>query len=789
MKQISLFVSILICIGLLFIGCGKKGDPIVPVIPRPLPVQGLSANVDSEGITLSWTPPTVYDTEKPLELNDIESFVIHRKTEAPMTKGWDFATTNEGWSAVGKTEPIKHHKGVLRTTSPQTKLFVHSQDQLGITAEQNRYLRLKLWTKNARQGYIGFITNEDTNWDIDANLEFYPAVYTSYLRYQQAFANVKLKAFSIPVSTSNTAQEYIIDMGTVPTWKGTVKQIGILLRNEQPDLVKAELGLDRVEFVTTLTEQASPYHIPPWLFLEDAEGWSAAQAEQILFGAYKGVLYAQGAEPLLLLSAPGQTLEVTPSLQVQIRMQVTAGQIAYLWLRRDEDDPIPDIHSLTEFSAPANVQGASSSQLIPFPLPQTTGVHINTLNIGEFLVAADRLAIEKSDAETMLRTTTPSGEKAEAEEEKTTSAPIVQVGLIFPRLEIPGKRQVLIDFLDIFSSESALRNVERQVIPRWSQPTLPTPAEVERQLQARQKAQDPEFFIPYAQLPAEKKFPPGTSVKLAEVSPKHPEPAILKAGTFYLKDTGEFIGADDEETPAPLDYEARYTYQVDIITDNNQTSEQSSTVTVDFFKIPQNPSRLQATPGDETITLDWKRPVYTIDGHKIRHLSGYSIFRSLQGREFPTIPLTTVPANALSFTDKNLTNGIRYYYALQSIASTVSEVRNPKLSEAVEAIPVDNIAPQAPTDLVGVYLGEVVKLYWDQKHPKDFGGFHVYRSEQADGQYSRVTGLPVSTAFYEDADIEPQTRYYYQVTAIDDESPPNESKRSEMAVVDTFPLD
>ena len=95
-------IVIMICVCFILSGCGKKGDPIVPVIPRPLPVQALSASVDREGITLSWEAPIEYDTEKTLELKDIKTFVIHRRTEAPMSKGWNFTTTNEGWSAVGK---------------------------------------------------------------------------------------------------------------------------------------------------------------------------------------------------------------------------------------------------------------------------------------------------------------------------------------------------------------------------------------------------------------------------------------------------------------------------------------------------------------------------------------------------------------------------------------------------------------------------------------------------------------------------------------------------------------
>ncbi len=205
-----------------------------------------------------------------------------------------------------------------------------------------------------------------------------------------------------------------------------------------------------------------------------------------------------------------------------------------------------------------------------------------------------------------------------------------------------------------------------------------------------------------------------------------------------------------EQTPLPLDYETRYTYQIDVIDHKGRKNEQLSTVTVDFFRIPQHPQRLQAIPGDEKITLTWERPVLTVDGYKIRQLNGYQIFRSLESGVFPEIPLTRLPANTTTFTDTNLSNGVTYYYTIQSVASTISKSTSPEISAEVSAIPFDNIAPDAPENVVGVYLGNVVKLYWSQKQARDFGGFYLYRAETAEGGFIRITREPVLTASYHD---------------------------------------
>lgn len=749
----------------MLIGCGKKGDPLEPVAPLPLPVQGITASVDPQGITLAWTPPTEYNTGKQLAPGDIKTFIVSRKTEAPVNKGWRFTTSNEGWSAVGKTTPIKHHKGVLRTTSTQARLFVRSQDALALPAEQYRYIRLKLWSRNARQGYIAFITDTDTTWNTDNSLEFYPAVHTSYYSYQNAFGALKLKSFLINSPALDTAQDYVIDMSTVPTWKGSIKQIGILLQNEHPEVTEieqneqpeaaeieqnaqseateVELGLDRVEFMPAVAQPISSYQTPPWLFLEDTEGWTSPQADHLLPEAHNGVLYAQGIMPIMLLSAPGQTIQVNAPLRAQIRMQVTAGHIAYLWLQKNADGKIPDFQNISNVSSPA-----IPSELIPIPLSKTSDFHVYTINIGELLLA-----------------------------ETIPTAMVSQIGLFFPPIDVSQKRHILIDYIDISSSIA-------DAAP-WTQYALPTPAELEQWGQTRKIEQDPEFFIPYADLPAEEETTPVTSIKLVEISPKHPEPARLEEGRFFLKDTGEFLV---EDTPAPLNYEDRYTYQIDVLDHNKQTNEQSGTVTVDFFRIPQNPQHLEATPGDENVTLTWERPILTVDGYKIRQLNDYVIFRSLEAGVFPQTPLTRVPANTTSFTDANLSNGVTYYYAIQSAASTTTEISVSDFSAQVSAVPVDNIAPDAPEDVVGVYVGNVVKLYWSQTQPRDFGGFYIYRSETAASGYTKITMQPVLTASYQDETAEPRKRYYYQITAIDNETPPNESQPSGVAIVDTLPL-
>ena len=66
---------------LLFIGCGKKGEPRAPELAMPELIRNLTAKPDRNGIVLTWSRPTEYVDGKPL--TDLTGFVIFRKDLSP----------------------------------------------------------------------------------------------------------------------------------------------------------------------------------------------------------------------------------------------------------------------------------------------------------------------------------------------------------------------------------------------------------------------------------------------------------------------------------------------------------------------------------------------------------------------------------------------------------------------------------------------------------------------------------------------------------------------------------
>ena len=66
---------------LLFLGCGKKGDPRAPELATPKVIENLRASLVFTGVALSWSRPTEYVDGSALK--DLVGFVIFRKEISP----------------------------------------------------------------------------------------------------------------------------------------------------------------------------------------------------------------------------------------------------------------------------------------------------------------------------------------------------------------------------------------------------------------------------------------------------------------------------------------------------------------------------------------------------------------------------------------------------------------------------------------------------------------------------------------------------------------------------------
>ena len=139
----------------------------------------------------------------------------------------------------------------------------------------------------------------------------------------------------------------------------------------------------------------------------------------------------------------------------------------------------------------------------------------------------------------------------------------------------------------------------------------------------------------------------------------------------------------------------------------------------------------------------------------------------------------TEDVTAHNITLTNLTPGATYYYIVGSVdrannPPTESDTLNfTTLSEA------DTTAPAVPFDLSATPGSRQVVLTWDATLELDLNGFNVYRRTGSNNFTLLSSGQQKTT--FTDLNVTNDVSYDYQITAVDRQSPPNESAASTSA--------
>lgn len=127
------------------------------------------------------------------------------------------------------------------------------------------------------------------------------------------------------------------------------------------------------------------------------------------------------------------------------------------------------------------------------------------------------------------------------------------------------------------------------------------------------------------------------------------------------------------------------------------------------------------------------------------------------------------------FQDRDVRNGVAYYYLVRSVTPDGKESKN---TNQVVATPSDTQAPASPTNLTVKDAGEggVLVIGWSNPPDSDFVGVNIYRSEVEGALGARIQNLLSNTTTFRDSDVRDGQALYYTVTAVDGEG--NESSVS-----------
>ncbi len=132
-----------------------------------------------------------------------------------------------------------------------------------------------------------------------------------------------------------------------------------------------------------------------------------------------------------------------------------------------------------------------------------------------------------------------------------------------------------------------------------------------------------------------------------------------------------------------------------------------------------------------------------------------------------------------SFTDTTARAGRTYYYAIVSTDFAGNESPRKPL---IPVTPKDISTPAIPQNVFAKPSALGITITWDTVTGENIAGYNVYRSTDADSNYSRLnaTPLPPDTGFFEDRQTTLVDRFFYRVSAINRSG--RESERSARAL-------
>ncbi|MGW8192888.1 MAG: fibronectin type III domain-containing protein [Desulforhopalus sp.] len=224
----------------------------------------------------------------------------------------------------------------------------------------------------------------------------------------------------------------------------------------------------------------------------------------------------------------------------------------------------------------------------------------------------------------------------------------------------------------------------------------------------------------------------------------------------------------------------KYFYKVRSRTSWWAASADSNIITFLWFQPAAAPAGVEAVAGDRQVTLSWQPVTTLVDGDSLDMPVRYQVLRSFGGKEMIK---TGAPTSGTNYVDQQVVNGRKYFYAVQSLMVHDDELVEGKISEKVAVSPVDMTPPVAPSGVTAVRTDVGIKIFWDSSDEPDVTGYRVYRRAADKDKYELLGTVKAQYTLFVDSKAGDSVRYYYAVTAIDQSSPPNESKKSREATV------
>ncbi len=228
----------------------------------------------------------------------------------------------------------------------------------------------------------------------------------------------------------------------------------------------------------------------------------------------------------------------------------------------------------------------------------------------------------------------------------------------------------------------------------------------------------------------------------------------------------------------------RLRYAVRYINANGQPAAFSNFLLITPISRVANPPRLVDLQSTETaVKLNWEIPTANADGSTPPNIIGYNVYRSSDGSS-PAMPklLNQSPVTDKNFADESFKFGEKYMYFVRTVSFGEEAVPVESFdSNSLSVLPKDIFPPKPPEGLTIAAAPNRLSLFFVANAEKDLAGYNVFRSTDPDlpkEQWAKLTKEVISATTFQDENTESGRKYFYFVTAIDQNG--NSSSPSEI---------
>lgn len=321
--------------------------------------------------------------------------------------------------------------------------------------------------------------------------------------------------------------------------------------------------------------------------------------------------------------------------------------------------------------------------------------------------------------------------------------------------------------LDLPKPTSDLRATRKgdRVILTWTPPTTTTDRQTIRTLGATEICRSVTGEMQTCGAPIGKS--PGS-----KTTPSKKQPP-----TSYVDSLSSSVEGNDPSAFA--------TYAVQVLNTDVRSAGLSNQVHVPLIHTLPPPQDFRAQVAKQGVVLSWKADVPSPPAG-VRYV--FRLFRQAVGQQPSTMGEVAGGSDtSYTFTDSQIEWEKTYDYRAEAV-TVISQPGKPDVqvegddTAVVKVFTHDVFPPAVPTGLQAAFSGPgqqpFIDLVWAPVSDIDLAGYNVYR--HTDGSAAiKITSELVKTPAYRDTNVQPGTRFYYSVTAVDLRG--NESTKSEEA--------